>query len=466
MKRKIALVLSLILLTACLSGCGTKKPNKPNGVLPDYDAKINELSVSIGGWLVPSILNDTQLEYMKESGIDTFYFAQAGDPAYYIDINSITQQDATVLEKMQEYGLDAILHVGSKNNERLVNFENASPYGAIKGVCYDEPDKTQIDEIKSCLDIVNQSTGDKTLFVNLYPSMSYKRLGFVSYKNYLRYFCKQILNNLTVGEKWLSADRYPLTFDKNGNPILDSNWLFELESVATVRKRYPNVKTNFFIQTMPYGGELYPAGVPGSHDRVPTYEDVRMQQYTVLCFGYDRFSCFCYGTPCVYSEFTEAQVAMIDRDGNRTQTYYEVSRANNEIKAFDHVLKQFSWQGVFTNDGGKTTKGKGITANKLFKKLQNRLSVRQIDPLKKVYSSQDTLFGYFIDEKQNAGFMIVNCNDTSLKLTNDVTLTFDNAYGYTKALCYVGGQKQIVDIKNDMITLKLGVGEGVFVIPY
>ena len=466
MKKKFALILSLILLTACFSGCERVTVNKPNGVLPDYDAKINELSISIGGWLVPSTLNDEQFEYMKQSGIDTYYFAQCGDDAYYIDVNSITSEDALVLEKMQEYGLDAVLHMGSNRCETIAGIDNASSYPAVKALCYDEPNKKQMDEIKGYLDIVNQNTGDITLFVNMFPSVSYKRCGFFTYKNYLKYFCNQILSNLTVGEKWLSADRYPLTFDKNGNPTLDSNWLFELETVATIAKKYPDVKTNFFIQTVPYGGEVYPAGVVGSHDRVPTYEDVRMQEYTVLCFGFDRFSCFCYGSPCVYWEFNEEQVAMIDRQGNPTQIYYDVSRANNEIKAFDHVLQQFTWHGVFTNDAGKTTKGKGITTNKLFKKLNNRLSIKKINGLKKVYSSQDTLFGYFTDQSQNAGFMVVNCNDTSLKLTDDVTLTFDNAYGYTKALCYVGGQKQIVDIKNDTLTLNLGVGEGVFVIPY
>lgn len=469
MKKKIALLLGTILLMTCVGGCRQNDTDSRGAdcTLPDYDAKIDELSISIGGWVVPNNLTEEQYLYMKESGIDTFFFAEAGTSCHYININAMTEQDKEVLAKMEEYGLDAILHVGAKTNEKLVNINNASPYNAIKGICYDEPNKSQIDEIKTCLDIVNQNEGDKTLFTNLYPSsVNHKRSGFFQYKNYLRYYCDEILSNLTVGEKWLSTDRYPLTFDRKGEPVLDDGWLQDLEALATVRKEYPNVKTNFFIQTMPYGGEERPAGMKGSRDRTPSYEDVRLQEYTVMAFGFDRISCFCYGSPGVYSEFTEKQVAMIDREGNRTPLYYNVSKVNNEIKAFDHVLKQFNWEGVFTNDGGETTKRKDIAQKKLFKKLKNRMSIKKTDGLEKVSSTEDTLFGYFVDFEGNTGFMVVNCNDSSLKLTDEVTMTFEKACGYQKALCYVGGEKKTMDIINNALTLTLGVGEGVFVIPY
>ena len=474
MKKKIALLLGALFFTTCLTSCAQSNGGSglAAGVLPDYDAKINELSISIGGWVVPNNLTDEQFVYMQESGIDTFYFAEAPS-VYSINVNAITEQDKTVLAKMEEYGLSAILHVGSKSNEKLLNINNVAQYSAVKGICYDEPNKSQIDEIKTCLNFFNQNVGKKTLFTNLFPFSgssfhynNYKRLGFLNYEDYLRYYCNEILSNLTVGEKWLSADRYPLTFNAKGQPVLDDCWLENLEALAIVRKEYPNVKTNFFIQTMPYGGEERPAGTKGSRARTPSYEDVRLQEYTVMAFGYDRISCFCYGSPGVYSEFLEEQVAMIDREGNRTQIYYDVAKANQEIKAFDHVLKQFTWEGVFTNDGGKTNERKGISWKKLFSNLKNRMSIKNVNGLKKVFSTQDTLFGYFLDFNGNSGFMVVNCNDTSLNLTDEVVLTFEKSYGYTKALCYVGGEGKTVNIIDNTLTLNLGIGEGVFVIPY
>ena len=94
------------------------------------------------------------------------------------------------------------------------------------------------------------------------------------------------------------------------------------------------------------------------------------------------------------------------------------------------------------------------------------MSVGEIDCLSEVTSSADTLFGYFMDSEENAGFTIVNYNDSELALNDDVTLKFNVDYGFNKALCYIGGEKTIKEVKNNSLTLELGVGEGVFVVPY
>lgn len=477
MKRN-ALFLGLLLSLTCVGGCdrggeGSSVSSSSSEVgevvctLPDYDAKKDELSIHIGGWVVPSNLTDEQYQYMKDSDIDTYFFAYAGSPSYSFNLNDVTDQDKAVLAKMEEYGLNAILHVGGKNAETLTKVANVAQYGAVKGVCFDEPDKSQIGEIKGYVDQFNQAASGKTLFTNLYPSFAEDvQASFTQYEDYLSYYCDNVLSKLTVGEKWLSADRYPLTFDGKGNPTLDNGWLRDIEAVATKAREYEDVKTNFFIQTMPYGGVDNPAGMSGSRARVPSYEDVRLQEYTLMAFGYDMISAFCYGSPTIGLEFLEDQQAMIDREGNRTQLYYDVSKANNEIKAFDHVLKQFDWKGVFTNDAGKTSTGKGRTQNASFSNLVNRMSIESIDCLTEITTTQDTLFGYFVDAEDNTGFMVVNYNDSSLKLTDEVTMTFDASYGFKKVLCYVGGEKQILDITNNALTLTLGIGEGVYVIPY
>ena len=60
MKRKFALILALVLVLCCMSSCNRNKAAKPDGTLPDYDQKADELSISIGGWLVPSDLTEEQ----------------------------------------------------------------------------------------------------------------------------------------------------------------------------------------------------------------------------------------------------------------------------------------------------------------------------------------------------------------------------------------------------------------------
>ena len=317
----------------------------------------------------------------------------------------------------------------------------------------------------TCSKTLRFVSNGKSLFVNLFPSSatSINKDFEDGYEGYLKYYCENVLEQLTVGEKWLSADRYPLTYNMKGEKSLDTGWLHDLETVAKVAREYDDVKTNFFIQTMPYGSG---AGSVGSRDRVPTYEDILLQEYTLMAFGYDAISLFCYGTPGIGKEFREDQLAMIGRSGERTDLYYAAQSANKEILAFDHVLQQFNWNGVFTNDAGKTTSGKDRTTNPSFSSLVYRMSLDQVSFIDEVYSSEDTLFGYFMDSEENEAVMVVNYNETTYANEDKVTITFSSEYKYNKCLCYVDGVKNIVDITNNELQITLGVGEGVFAIPY
>ena len=453
--------------------CNAKNPDETGGggktTLPDYDAKNEELSMKIAGWVVPKDLNDTQIQYIKESGITVLQAASAGSGTLSIDISSeLSDENKAIMQKCKENGLSLLLHVGGKDASKLAYVSNITAYDAVQGLCIDEPNKSQIDEIAARVDGYNRNAGTKDLFVNLYPSLwsGLKTEFDGNYSAYLEYFYEKVLSKVTAGEKWLSADRYPLTYDTKGEKCLDTGWLSDVEAVALLAEKYENVKTNFFIQTMPYGGEEKSGAQAGSRDRVPTYEDVRMQEYTLLTFGYDMISCFCYGSPVEGREFLDRQVAMIDRNGERTDIYYSVQKANKEILAFDHVIKQFERKGVFTNDAGKTTTDKHRTQNSSFAGLTARMSVAEIDCLAEVYSSADTLFGYFVDAEENAGFTLVNYNETSEAITDNVSLRFNPDYKFNKALCYIGGVKTVLDVKNNTLDITLGVGEGVFVIPY
>ncbi len=94
------------------------------------------------------------------------------------------------------------------------------------------------------------------------------------------------------------------------------------------------------------------------------------------------------------------------------------------------------------------------------------MSLAAIDSLAEVTTSADTLFGYFMDEEENVGFSVVNYNDSSAGLSDTVTLRFNPSYGFRNAICYVGGEKKTVSLNGNALELELGVGEGVFVIPY
>ena len=70
--------------------------------------------------------------------------------------------------------------------------------------------------------------------------------------------------------------------------------------------------------------------------------------------------------------------------------------------------------------------------------------------------------GLFTDENGYDGFMLVNFADTVNNRENTVTLQFRGA---TRAVVYIQGEKQVVDLADGTYTVTLQPGEGQFIIP-
>ena len=467
-KKIISAVAALAIVFAATSCGGTGNDSNMNKItLPNYDEYEAEYETVISGWLIPSSLNETNVKWIKEAGVSALFACGAGDVV--LSFPTYDQKAKAALDLLGSNGVKVYVNTGSRDGASYQKISSFKQNSAVLGMALDEPSKAEITSMAQQVEWWNQNADGRNFYCNLYPSFAQVVQNEFNgdYASYLRYYCDNVLNNLSTGERWLSADRYPLTYDNDGNKCLDNAWLSDVQILANVAKQYKNVKTNFFIQTMPYGikedgspnGAIY-----GSRDRIPTYEDIRMQEYALAAFGYDGISLFCYATPLVGFEFAESQEAMISRSGEKTAIYDSVKKANSEILAFDHVLQQFDWIGTFTNDAGQTNDDKPRTQNSSFR-LLNRISVKSVLSLNSVTTSRDTLFGYFNDVDGNDGIMVVNYNETTLNLTDEVTLNFDSSK-YNKAICYVGGKKQVVNLSSGKLNLELGVGEGVFVIPF
>lgn len=442
-------------------------------ILPDYDSKKSEYGIDVAGWLIPLNVSVSDVDYITEAGINVMHAVAAGDEEtlYFPEYND---NAIAKLNFFRDNGIKIYVNTCSKDGSSFQKIKDFGTHDGVVGMSYDEPTKAEIDDIAKYVTYFNENGNGKNMFVNLYPSFSPAIDDFGKFYNttrqkyelYLQYYCDKVLSGLTSGEKWLSADRYLLTYDKNGKKCLDNGWLADVQSVARIAKTN-GVKKNFFVQTMAYGATngVASGAQEGSRDRVPTYNDIRLQEYSLMAFGYDGISLFCYGSPAAGGEFSLSQTGIIDRNGNKTETYEAVKKANGEILAFDHVLKQFAWQGVFTCDGGKSITGASSTSVSSFKSIE-RISLANVTSLLKVSASQNTLFGYFKDDSNNDGIMIVNYNETSENLTDSVELTFDSSK-YNAAVCYIGGKKQVfTGLTGGKLTLNLGAGEGVFVIPY
>lgn len=443
-------------------------------ILPDYDSKKTEYGIDISGWLIPKNISTADVDWITDAGINIMHAVAAGDSEtlFFPEYND---EAIAKLNFFRDKGIKIYVNTCSKDGSSFQKIKDFGTHGGVIGMSYDEPTKAEIDDIAKYVAYFNENGNGKNMLVNLFPSFAssvesdfgkWYNTTQQKYELYLQYYCDNVLSKLTSGEKWLSADRYLLTYDKNGNKCIDSGWLADVQSVAKVAKNY-GAKTNFFIQTMPFGATngVATGAKEGSRDRVPTYNDIRLQQYALMAFGYDGISLFCYGSPIAGGEFASSQYGMIDRSGNKTEIYESVKKANNELLSFDHVLKQFAWQGVFTCDAGKTITGTSSTSNASFKSL-DRISLANVSSLSKFSASADTLCGYFKDAAGNDGIMVVNYNETTENLTDTVELTFDSSK-YNAAVCYVGGVKKVfTGLTDGKLSLSLGAGEGIFVIPY
>ena len=392
--------------------------------------------IQVNGWVAPESYSDDMLEKIAAAGLTSVSFAAAGTQ-YIAPADLSASKD--IIKQYAKYGINVYTVGGIADFASIGDFAN---YGNVLGLMLDEPNKSQIDEIAAAVDTFNlANVGKKVLIVNLLPSYaSAVTSDFSAYSAYLQYLYNNVLSKLKC-ELWISVDRYPIVRDAKGNPTLDSGWLDDVEAVATFAKAN-GLKKNFFIQAMPYGS----GGFNDSHDRTPTKEDITLQYYVLLAYGYDSISLFCLGTPAPDgTTFLDGQNAMINRNNETTDIYTAVKEVNEELNKFDFILNRFSWDAAV------------LKTNSLLASVQ----AKKIG-LKDISSTKNALFSHLVDETRGReAYCVVNYNDTSLNYTNTITLTFS---GETILTVIQNGGFRTVTSTSGEFTFTLGVGESIIVI--
>ena len=392
--------------------------------------------IQVNGWVAPESYSDDMLEKIATAGLTSVSFAAAGTQ-YIAPADLSASKD--IIKQYAKYGINVYTVGGIADFASIGDFAN---YGNVLGLMLDEPNKSQIDEIAAAVDTFNlANVGKKVLIINLLPSYaSAVTSDFSTYSAYLQYLYDNVLSKLKC-ELWISVDRYPIVRDAKGNPTLDSGWLDDVEAVATFAKAN-GLKKNFFIQTMPYGS----GGFNDSHDRTPTKEDITLQYYVLLAYGYDSISLFCLGTPAPDgTTFLDGQNAMINRNNETTDIYTAVKEVNEELNKFDFILNRFSWDAAVLKTSSLLT---SVQAKKI--------------GLKDISSTKNALFSHLVDETRGReAYCVVNYNDTSLNYTNTITLTFS---GETILTVIQNGGFRTVTSTSGEFTFTLGVGESIIVI--
>lgn len=192
--------------------------------------------------------------------------------------------------------------------------------------------------------------------------------------------------------------------------------------------------------------------------RIPSYEDMKFQVYSALAFGVRRIGYYTFWQHYHESNGELYPKAMINYDPSeekgyrKTEIYDAVKEVNQEILAIDHVFLRFKWQGCKVV---RTSRERNI---RLVKGGYEGGCIRDMK------ASRDLLVGCFENEEDRSeGYWIVNAQNPYRYEINDVEVTFEGAQ---RAVYYRKGKEFDVSLEDGKFSIRLSVGEGIFVIPY
>lgn len=448
--KKSVIALALAACTAfSLVGCG----ESVSEVYPEYT---DDKAMWIGGWDVPiNTLEDYQMA--KDMGlthmfIDNFMAAK-GTPDYYKQ-----------LEYCEQVGLKAILGsdtslsgagLGSEENV-AIDETDYTLYPAVDMInIWDEPGSAHFGEVATRIEkyyalYENLGKTAPTMYVNLDPAFhtSHQSLGVEdNIRVYAQKFADEVLTKVQ-GRKIISTDIYPLMSSSDGSHFsILSTWLANMESLKEVAVA-SGAEFMMFVQNYS----------ETNRRDIMSKADLSFQIYTDMAFGINGFSYFTYRQSAL--NFGGGCVSK-DESCTPFDNYYWAQEINSEISSFDHVFLAFDeWKGVMTLNGTNNLESEGEEYNNDCFVLEH--PVTKLDCAKSVSATEDTIIGQFGDREGRAGLMVVNFNDPLENLEDTVSFEFESA---NRALVYRNGVRKVYEVKDNKLSLNLGVGEGVFVIP-
>ena len=305
-------------------------------------------------------------------------------------------------------------------------------------------------------------------------------------EQYTAYLQKYIAGLVGTGEEYLCFDYYPfletitgkrkwgtLSYDYYNETSYSmlSQYFQNLEIFAKLSEEN-GFKRSLCLQSVAYYDKtsydeiVAGAGTKANYGKFYTYHGkvseqmMTYQLYTALAYGFDKMAYFTYNQPSnqLDSEwFTEAAYMWQQQsDGSykavATDTYTAMKNANAEIIKVARRTAGYKWLGTMYSAG--TTAAADVFGG---------TSSFESAVLTSLTSAYDAIAGCFKDGNGNYGFMVVNSDDPRLARNNTVTLTFGE--GFDKVIYYENGVKKTAELANGSVTLNVGAGKGVFVIP-
>lgn len=489
MKKTFILLLCVAMLFACV-GCGEAPVQEPDiQVTEGVPSYADDKQIAIGAYCSPAkanyeywdsqtggpdaskkgfASNVTEQEFRdyQAAGLNFMLTEYNGD--YDTAAKFVDSDLYPFMELAEKVGLDVYVHTGTLTGmtstgdprltedsktymQRLVN--DLSGYKSFKGFSLrDEPTVREVASFKAVREYLTSLKSDVDFFTCMRPMSGTLTVGGTTddYGEYVDTYLE------LTGE--FIYDFYPLWNNPvSGLNYIDTKWYTNMETVATKAKEYEGAKTGITVQSGSWGKPGM-QGMESGKRTISKKEDIGYQVYSALAYGYKTIGYFTYwlhwaGAP--HEVFYDAMVMPPEKSGEpgvKTDAYYAVQAVNTEIAKFDHVLMNYEWQGT------TAVAPEGKQQSQLLSTVGDYTAER----IKTVSTTEEIIIGHLKDAAGYDGFMIVNSTEPSEGKTASVTVTFRKA---SKALCYVHGEEQTVDLTDGSYTFTVGAGEGVFVIP-
>ncbi len=264
----------------------------------------------------------------------------------------------------------------------------------------------------------------------------------------------------------IGFDSYPFGYKK-----VDKVWGSDTEEYTFV--------SDWFYLMEKYGGldngyttciQSYTAGAEtsGTINKTTTYKtisseaEISMQLYVALAYGFTNLDYFTYGDRIDYDKQVAAEV--YQEVPVKWNDYSDWSKGYTTERMYDwmtntnaEAISLYDALGKFTNNGVQLIKG--TTSNNIFGSAKTTNTTNAIG----VSSTYDMVVGGFKCGTQN-GYLAVNA-DLPTKGNRTTTATFTLGNSYTKAIVYVDGEARVERVTNGTLTMNIGAGEGVFIVP-
>lgn len=333
-----------------------------------------------------------------------------------------------------------------------------STYKTFKGFSFrDEPNYDSARTFGAVQEYLLDLKSDLFFFTSLLPIYADPTRLTDSYDGNVVNAYNDYIDAFAAATGTFAYDSYPLYLNPVTNETrLDTTWLQNLRLVAEDAKE-KDYDAGITIQSCAFG-QWGKQEVQEYKRATETKADISFQMYSALAYGMKQVTYFTYWEHFNESDAEEFYTAMVlypEQNGGepiKTKAYYAVKEVNEEIKKFDHVFMKFDWQGTMALTKADTAK------SLMLAEAGDYTSPR----IKSATATDETIIGCMKDKDGYDGFMIVNVTDPGKNLSDEVTVTFKEA---TKAIVYVQGEEQTVDLKDGSYTFNLASGEGVFVIP-